>query len=313
MKRSEILARLGFSVPPAATVRVIVDTDAKNEADDQYAIIHHLLTPAFDVRAIVATHFENKAKTGKSMMLSYQEILRVIALAEIDDMPAFQGCTLPLKDMQDTPDCEGVRFIIEEARRDDDRPLYIAVQGAMTNVAAALNAAPDIASKITVIWNGGGPYPNGRREFNLMQDADACRVLLKSRAEVWQIPQNVYGTLEVTLAELASKVRPCGNIGKYLFEQLVAENMQAFNPRFLLRTGENWTLGDNTTIAVLLENHFRGNWHEITAPHINEDLTYSENPLGKSIRVYDSVDVRMVMEDLFAKLRLAYDKREDKR
>lgn len=311
MKRNEILSRLGFSVPPAATVRVIIDTDAKNEADDQYAIIHHLLTPAFDVRAIVAAHFEGKAKTGDSMMQSYQEILRVLDLAEIDDVPALHGGTVPLKDMQDAPDSEGVQFIIEEARRNDDRPLYIAVQGAMTNVAAALNAAPDIASKITVIWNGGGPYPNGRGEFNLMQDADACRVLLKSDAAVWQIPQDVYATLEVTLAELACRVRPCGKIGKYLFEQLEAENMQAFNPHFLLRTGENWTLGDNTTIAVLLENRFRGNWHERTAPDINEDLTYSENPQRKIIRVYDHLDTRMVIEDLFAKLCLAYDKKED--
>ena len=34
-------------------LRVLLDTDAKNEADDQYAITHHLLTPMFDVRGIV--------------------------------------------------------------------------------------------------------------------------------------------------------------------------------------------------------------------------------------------------------------------
>ena len=33
-----------------------------------------------------------------------------------------------------------------------------------------------------------------------------------------------------------------------------------YDPRFPLRTGGNWTLGDNTTAAVLLENGFRGHW-----------------------------------------------------
>ena len=60
MKRSEILNRIGITPPPAARIRLIVDTDAKNEADDQYAIMHHLLTPMFDVRGIIATHFEQK-------------------------------------------------------------------------------------------------------------------------------------------------------------------------------------------------------------------------------------------------------------
>ena len=307
MKRSELLSRLAFQVPKNAQIRIIVDTDAKNEADDQYAIMHHLLTPNFDVRGMIATHFESKATIGgETMEQSYAELVKVLKLAQIEDVPVFHGCVFPLSDKNDTPDSEGVDFIIKEARRKDSRPLYIAVQGAMTNVAAALNKAPDIAKKMTVLWNGGGPYPMGRSEFNLMQDPDACRVLLESEAEVWQIPQDVYASLEVTLAELALKVRPCGKIGAYLFDQLVEQNLQDYNPFFLLRTGENWTLGDNTVIAVLLQNRFRGNWHEMNAPKIKDDLTYEENPNGKRMRVYDSIDVRMTLEDLFAKLQLVY-------
>ena len=49
-----------FTVPPEKMIRVITDTDAKNEADDQFAIVHHLLSPSFDVRGIVAAHFEQK-------------------------------------------------------------------------------------------------------------------------------------------------------------------------------------------------------------------------------------------------------------
>lgn len=305
MKRSEVLARIGLDIPPASRVRMIVDTDAKNEADDQYAILHHLLTPMFEICGIVATHFEQKAGyTSESMEKSYQEIEKLLALAEIDDVPFFRGCVSPLKDVHDVPDAEGVRHIIREARKPGK--LYIAVQGAMTNVAAALNAAPEIGGNIVVLWNGGGPYPEGRNEFNVLQDPEAARALLQSTAEVWQTPQNVYSTLEVSLAELKRRVYPCGALGRYLYQQLVEENHAEYSPGFLLRSGENWVLGDNTTVAVLIMNRWRGNWHMEHAPVIREDLTYEANPDGRLIRVYDSIDVRMTLEDLFCKLELAY-------
>lgn len=182
------------------------------------------------------------------------------------------------------------------------------MMGAMTDIAEALKIAPDIAKNIVVIWNGGGPYPKGRPEFNVMQDPDAVRIVLESDAEVWQIPQNVYSAFEVTIAELSRRVRPCGKIGAYLYEQLLEENSIAFNTEFLLRTGENWILGDNSTIAVFLMNRFRDNWELRKAPIVKEDLTYADNPNGKMIRVYKMLDVRMVIEDLFSKLELVYGK-----
>jgi len=305
MKRSDILKRIGITPPPASRIRLIVDTDAKNEADDQFAIMHHLLTPMFDVCGIIATHFEQKTgHTGTSMEASYREIEKVLTLAEIEDVPFFRGCVSPLRSPGDTPESEGTAFLISQARQPGK--LYIAVQGAMTNVAAAINAAPDIASNLVILWNGGGPYPKGRPEFNVMQDPDAVRAVLTSNAEIWQTDQSVYCTLEVTLAELKSRVGSCGKIGRYLVEQLEAENQIEYNPNFLLRSGENWVLGDNTTAAVLLMNRLRGNWHVDHAPFIKEDLTYQANPNGKLIRVYDSIDVRMTLEDLYAKLSLAY-------
>ena len=305
MKRSDILKRIGITPPPASRIRLIVDTDAKNEADDQFAIMHHLLTPMFDVCGIIATHFEQKTgHTGTSMEASYREIEKVLTLAEIEDVPFFRGCVSPLRSPGDTPESEGTAFLISQARLPGK--LYIAVQGAMTNVAAAINAAPDIASNLVILWNGGGPYPKGRPEFNVMQDPDAVRAVLASNAEIWQTDQSVYCTLEVTLAELKSRVGSCGKIGRYLVEQLEAENQIEYNPNFLLRSGENWVLGDNTTAAVLLMNRLRGNWHVDHAPFIKEDLTYQANPNGKLIRVYDSIDVRMTLEDLYAKLSLAY-------
>lgn len=306
MKRSQVLARMNLPVPMQAHMRVIIDTDAKNEADDQFAIIHQLLSPTLDVLGIVASHYESKASIpGETVEKSYQEILKLLSLAEIEDVPVLRGCKMPLADQNAAPDSDGVRFIVEQARSADG-PLYIAVQGTMTNVAAALNVAPDIAKKIIILWNGGGPYPAGRPEFNVAQDPEAVRAILASEAEIWQTHQDVYCTLEVTIAELAKRVRPCGRIGQYLFDQLVQQNLDDYNPHFLLRTGENWTLGDNTVVAMMLMNRFRGNWKMRPAPIIQQNLMYQENPVGKMIRVYDSIDVRMTLEDLYCKLELAY-------
>jgi len=308
MKRADLLKRFGFTVPSENRIRMIVDTDAANEADDQFAIMHHLLTPTFDIRGIVAAHFEGKpGNAGGSMEKSYEEIKKVLRLAQIDDVPVYRGCTHPLTSVQDAPDSEGADFIIEEAMKTDDRPLYIAVQGAATNVAAALNKAPEIGERMTVLWNGGGSYPDGGWEFNLLQDIDACRALLKSKACVWQSNIDVYSRYEISMAELASRIRPCGKIGAYLFEQLLEENEIEYNiplPEF--RRGENWSLGDNTTIAMLMENQATGHWYMRKAPKINDDMTYSEDPEGKEIRVFTDLDYRMSLEDFYAKMALAY-------
>lgn len=306
MKREEILKRIGVSVPQQARIRVLIDTDAKNEADDQYAIMHFLLSPMFDVCGIVATHFESKAKrSGETMEKSFQEVRKLLNLAQIDDVPAFRGCQLPLESRESTSSCEGVSFIIEQAKKQEGK-LYVAVLGAMTNVAAAINETPEIGENMVILWNGGGPYPEGRPEFNVMQDTEAVQTILEKEVEVWQIPQDVYASLEVSLAELAKRVRPCGQLGLYLYEQLIEENQIEYNPNFLLRTGENWTLGDNAVVAVLLMNRFRGNWEMKRAPKFKADLTYQNNPEGKLIRVYNSLDVRLTLEDLFCKLELAY-------
>lgn len=323
MKRIDILTRMCLRVPPAKQLRVVISSDVKNEADDPFAIAHQLLTPSFDVRGIIAAHYESKAPGSESTMEeSYQELVKLLAAAEIEDVPALRGQTAPLplgllgkaaaaastdeyaSLIRSIPESEGVSFLIKEALRDDPRPLFVTVQGALTDVALALLKRPEIGQKMTVVWIGGFPYPHGGSEFNLMQDVEAGRVLMASSAAVWQIPVNVYGTMEVSLAELAHHVRPCGSLGRYLYQQLEDYNNSSTEP-YELRKGENWCLGDSPVVSVLLQSGWRFNYHTETAPLLSDDMHYLPNPGGKEIRVYDSVDVRMTLEDMYAKLALA--------
>lgn len=131
---------------------------------------------------------------------------------------------------------------------------------------------------MTAIWIGGGNYPEGGFEFNLMQDVNAANVLFASEMPVWQIPMKVYKTLSVSLAELQYKVEPCGEIGKYLFENLAALNEKLANiPHW--PHGELWGLGDQGVIAVLMQESERvDNFKMIPAPKVNlKDMTYDLN------------------------------------
>src|SRR5690625_1736657 len=55
------------------TRRVIINTDAKNEADDQFAIVHALLSETLDVRGLIAAHFGD-SRSATSMLDSRAEI-----------------------------------------------------------------------------------------------------------------------------------------------------------------------------------------------------------------------------------------------
>lgn len=51
---------------------------------------------------------------------------------------------------------EGAKFIVEEAMKDDPRPLYIGMQGAITDLTCAILMEPRICERMTCIWIGGG-------------------------------------------------------------------------------------------------------------------------------------------------------------
>lgn len=289
-----------YNVPKEKMVRVIIDTDAKNEADDQFAVAQALLTPKFDNVAVIAAHF------GKpdSMNKSYDEVKKIFSLMKFDteDM-IFHGAKEALFDNK-TPVCsEGAQKIIDEALKDDSRPLFVLFLGPLTDLASAYLMEPRIAGKLTAIWIGGGRYPNGSPEFNLGNDIIAANVVFSSKIDLWQVPKNVYEMMPVSLAELELKVEPCGNIGRYLFEQLNEHAHEAAARKNNFRTGETWVLGDSPAVGLLLYEHrFEFDW--VQAPLITKDMTYVSTGLNRPIRVYKSIDSRLILEDFFAKLKL---------
>ena len=76
-----------FEVPEQKKIRMIVHTDAKNEADDQFAIVHHLMTDKFIVKGIIAGHFNIKPQgygEGHTAQASLDEIHKVLGLMGLE-------------------------------------------------------------------------------------------------------------------------------------------------------------------------------------------------------------------------------------
>ena len=66
---------------PEGELRVVLDTDTYNEVDDQFAVVHALLSPErISLQALYAAPFHNGRSDGPAdgMEKSYDEIIRLL-------------------------------------------------------------------------------------------------------------------------------------------------------------------------------------------------------------------------------------------
>ncbi len=285
-----------FDIPEYKKVRVVIDTDAACEADDPFAIVQGLLSPKLIVKGIAAEHFVQK----DSMMRSYREIRTILDAMDMD-VPVLKGQKGPLA--EDDELSEAAAFISEEAMRDDDKPLFILCQGAITNVARAVKHEPAIMDRMTIIWIGthGSFYEAAPfREFNAGNDIEAANYIIGQPTQLWLVPSYVYTTINIGIAEIKRRIAPCGKIGEHLYTNLMGYNCSEGAG---WTKGESWSLGDSPAIALAL-NPDCGRYEMTPAPYIDEDTTSRERPDNRKIRIYKDVDSRYILEDMIAKLEL---------
>lgn len=206
---------------PDHPVDVVLDTDTYNEVDDQFAVAYLLASgDKLRIRGLYAAPFSNhKAATpGEGMEKSYEELCRILRLADRDDLLplTFPGAKAYLPDEKTPVDSPAVRHLVELAEGySPEEPLYVIAIGAITNVASALLYNPAIAEKIVVVWLGGHAYHWPETgEFNMVQDIAAARVVFDSAAPLVQLPcGGVVSAFTISLAEmtvhLAGKNRLC--------------------------------------------------------------------------------------------------------
>lgn len=259
---------------PRLPARVIIDTDAANEIDDQFALAWALLSPAqLRVEAVYAAPFSFAHRLSQQhpaprdmrpyaapaigMQRSFDEIERVyghLGLASAGRVkhgtPGYLASTSEPIASAATQD-----LIARAMAMAPDEALYVLVLGCPTNIASALLIEPRIARHIVVVWTSGYPShaPQVNHSFNLEQDLVATRVLLDSGVPLVYLPGFQVGAqLRISLPEMERWVQPMGAIGAYL-HQLFTHNplweMQGVDSFF----AHSWVMWDLICVAWMLQ------------------------------------------------------------
>jgi len=180
---------LGEQLDAGARPRVIVSTDiGGSDPDDFQSMVHYLVyADVFETEGLISS----PPQRGR-----VRDILECIAAYEKDypnlrtwsrNYPspdalrqvARQGAIAPQSgDQPATKISTGARLIIERARVEDPRPLYVLVWGSITDVAQAVHKDPKIKAKLRVHSIGS---------WNTGQDPKARDYLFSYHPDLWWI------------------------------------------------------------------------------------------------------------------------------
>ena len=283
---------------PEGRIRVLLDTDTYNEVDDQFAVVHALLSgDRMSLEAICAAPFHNNRSDGPAdgMEKSYDEIIRLLDRLGVRDRDrVYKGATSYLPSTSEPVESDAAHQIVARSK-EGDGPLYVTPIGAITNVASAILLDPSIIERIVVVWLGGQPtHAPSAREFNLKQDVPAAQVVFDSGVPFVQIPcRGVSSHLLTTIAEMEQYVKPHGDIGQFLFE-----TFETYRKNQFARSKEIW---DISATGWLIDP----DWVPSTivpSPILTDQVTWSADARRHAIRIADVVNRDAIFCDLFKKL-----------
>lgn len=297
MPAEKLIPRLRL---PGGKLNIVLDTDTYNEVDDQFALCYSLLSrERLNVQAVYAAPFFNDRSSGPEdgMEKSYDEIVRLLGTMNLQSQGfVFKGSRSYLPG-EDTP-------VISPAAEDlvkkgmampEGELLYVTAIGAITNVASALLMEPRLVEKICVIWLGGHPltWPTAR-EFNLMQDVKAARVILNSGVPFILVPcMGVASHLTASIPELEAflggKNEMCDALVK-LFSEYTDDPF-----------GWAKEIWDVSTIGLLVNP----DWAPMTvepSPLLSDDCRWSRDASRHPIGVVQWLNRNAIFRDMYKKL-----------
>ncbi|HTZ37407.1 MAG TPA: nucleoside hydrolase [Stellaceae bacterium] len=186
---------------------ILIDTDPG--VDDAVAILLALASPEFAVEGIVAV--AGNVPVG----LAAANAKAICELAGRPDIPVCAGSDRPLSRLPVTAQhihgegglgalvlapprtalhpAAGVDFVVDRLRRAAPRSVAWCALGPLTNVAAALTRAPDIAAGVgELVVMGGASRALGNitpaAEFNIHADPQAARIVFDSGLPITLVP-----------------------------------------------------------------------------------------------------------------------------
>jgi inosine-uridine nucleoside N-ribohydrolase len=268
--------------------RVVIDNDYAGDPDGLVALAHHLLSPTNRVEAITSSFLSpvllppgaDAGSTSAAGARLAEELLGVVEPKTLP--PVAAGAEGPIESESGgrSPASEA---IVAAARAESDLPLVVACGGPLTNVAAALRAAPDVAGRFTLVWIGGS-IEDGAFEYNRGTDPEAARIVLEwPGLEIHQIPLETYRRCAYSVTELEEDLGRSGALGHWLVDHFQ-------DPPEWARVGGIWPLGDSPPVLI-------------TALSTESSIRTTHEERGTRRHVYTDVDFRLLVGDLLAKLR----------
>ncbi|SNR41140.1 nucleoside hydrolase [Puniceibacterium sediminis] len=274
--------------------KIIIDTDPGQ--DDAVAILLAFASPEqIEVLGITAV-------AGNVPLTLTQKNSRIVCeLAGRPETLVFAGCDTPLKrklvtaehvhgktglDGPSLPeptmalqDQHAVDFIIETLRRNDPKTVTLCPLGPLTNIATALQKAPDIAERIQeIVLMGGAYFEVGNitpaAEFNIYVDPDAAALVFACGAPITVMPLDVTHHALVTAKRNAAFRALNTPVG-----EAVAQMTEFFERFDREKYGSDGApLHDPCVIAYLIQPDL------FTGRHINVEIeTVSDLTLGMTV------------------------------
>ncbi len=278
-RRDAKLRKVPKIPPKDRRIRVIFDTDTRNEIDDVWAMALAILCPErFKIEGFVAANFDNsRSETGPdSIEASYKEIHTILDKAGLSGKwPVLRG-SHPMRYKYEPSESEGVDFIIKKAMESTlEDPLWIVGLGAATDIASAYLKEPRIKDRIVVFWHFRTRWPDKCWNFNVIGDVRAARTVFHSDLSfvLFDTGTHLYCPMEES-----EKYMSYGALGRYMHEyRFESDYYQHPNKGF-------FDLGD---IAVLVDPSL-GSWEIADCPEVQWDLDYKfTGKKGKILRCYD--------------------------
>ena len=295
--------------------KIIIDTDPGQ--DDAVAILLALASPE-DLEVLGITAVAGNVP----LALTAKNARKVCEVAGRPDVKVYAGCDRPLAhtlvtaehvhgktglDGPDLPEPEmplqqghAVDFLIDTLRSEPAGTVTLCPLGPLTNIATALQKAPDIAGRVReIVLMGGAYFQVGNitpaAEFNIYVDPEAAEIVFKSGIPIVVMPLDVTHKALVT----APRNEAFRNLGTEP-GRIVAEWTDFFERFDKEKYGSAGApLHDPTVIAYLLNpDLFRGR-------HINVEIeTGSALTRGMTVadwwRVTDRAPNALFMGDIDA-------------
>jgi len=298
-------------------IKLIFDTDANNELDDQFALAYMLLNgDTFDVKGITV----NATRNDKNVQGHYEEAERIMQLCNLKGaVPLLKGAEGNFKEITARFDPEnydgkdGVDFILEATQKDS---IIVVAVGKLTNIALALKKDPSFAERTKIVWLGSN-YPEPG-EYNQDNDTIAMNYVLNSKIPFEMVTVR-YGkpsgtdAVAVTKTEVNDKLPGLGpkatepitgrhggtfdtfgdygvNLFEHIFDHINTSQVTPSRPLF-----------DMVALAIL-KNPGWGDTKRIPCPILIDNKWIERPENSRTILLWENFDKQPIMADFYETL-----------